>query len=158
MPTEPSNSNQAEPTAPSAVIVRETRRGLFQQEIVSGRHHLIADEPVNVGGLDSGPGPYELLLAALGACTAMTLRLYADRKKLPLVRTQVRLRHSRIYAKDCVECETKEAMIDRIERVIILEGDLDAEQRARLLEIADRCPVHRTLQSEIDIRTTEATN
>ena len=85
----------------------------------------------------------------------MTLRLYAERKKLPLTRTQVRLRHSRIYAKDCAECETKEGMIDRIERVIALEGDLTAEQRTRLMEMADKCPVHRTLQSEIDIRTTE---
>jgi putative redox protein len=140
---------------PGTVIVRETRRGLFQQEIISGPHHLLADEPVNVGGLDSGLGPYDLLLAALGACTSMTLRLYADRKKIPLLRTQVRLRHSRIYATDCAECETKEGMIDRIERVITLEGDLDAEQRAKLLEIADKCPVHRTLKSEIDIRTVE---
>ncbi len=145
----------ASATEAGTVIVRETRRGLFQQEIISGKHHLIADEPVNVGGLDSGPGPYELLLAALGACTSMTLRLYAERKKLPLTRTQVRLRHSRIYAKDCAECETKEGMIDRIERVIALEGDLTAEQRTRLMEMADKCPVHRTLQSEIDIRTTE---
>jgi uncharacterized OsmC-like protein len=136
------------------VIVRETRRGVFAQEIITGRHHLTADEPVNVGGLDSGPGPYELLLAALGACTSMTLRLYADRKKLPLTRTEVRLRHSRIYATDCAECETKEGMLDRIERIIVLEGELDAEARKRLLEIADKCPVHRTLISEIDIRTT----
>ena len=137
------------------VIVRETRLGLFQQEIIAGRHHLIADEPVNVGGLDSAPGPYELLLAALGACTSMTLRLYADRKKLPLTRTEVRLRHSRVYATDCAECETKEGMLDRIECVITLEGDLDAQARRQLLEIADKCPVHRTLVSEIDIRTTE---
>src|ERR1700692_2841581 len=152
MPAEPTDSSNAEDAAPGTVIVRETRRGLFQQEIISGPHHLLADEPVNVGGLDSGPGPYELLLSALGACTSMTLRLYADRKKLPLLRTQVRLRHSRIYATDCAECETKEGMIDRIERVITLEGDLDAEQSAKLLEIADKCPVHRTLKSEIDIR------
>ena len=153
----PISVQAAEDAPPNMVVVRETGHGKFQQEIVSGRHHLIADEPVNVGGLDSGPGPYELLLAALGACTAMTLRLYADRKKLPLTRTLVRLRHSRIYAKDCAECETKEGMIDRIDRAITLEGDLDAEQRARLMEIADKCPVHRTLQSQIDIRTTEAT-
>ena len=140
---------------PGTVIVRETRRGLFQQEIIAGPLHLLADEPVNVGGLDSGLGPYDLLLTALGACTSMTLRLYADRKKIPLLRTHVRLRHSRIYATDCAECETKEGMIDRIERVITLEGDLDAEQRAKLLEIADKCPVHRTLKSEIDIRTVE---
>ena len=142
-----------ESTAPGTVVVRETRRGLFQQEIISGSHHLISDEPLNVGGLNSGLGPYDLLLAALGACTSMTLRLYADRKKLPLTRVEVRLRHGRIYATDCAECETKEGMIDRIERVITLEGELDAEQRARLMEIADKCPVHRTLKSEIDIRT-----
>jgi putative redox protein len=140
---------------PHDVLVRETRRGTFQQEITAGTHHFLADEPVAAGGLDSGPGPYDLLLAALGACTSMTLRLYADRKQLPLARTQVRLRHSRIYAADCAECETKEGMIDRIERVISLEGELDAEVRKRLLEIADKCPVHRTLTSEIDIRTSE---
>jgi uncharacterized OsmC-like protein len=139
----------------NTVLVRETGHGLFQQEIISGRHHQIADEPKEAGGLGSGPGPYDLLLAALGACTSMTLRLYADRKKFPLARTQVRLRHSRIYATDCAECETKEGMLDRIERVITLEGDLTAEQRARLLEIADKCPVHHTLKSEIDIRTVE---
>jgi uncharacterized OsmC-like protein len=148
-------ASEAQNNPAGTVIVRETRRGLFQQEIIAGRHRLTADEPVNVGGLDSGPGPYELLLAALGACTSMTLRLYADRKKLPLARTEVRLRHSRIYATDCAECETKEGMLDRIERIITLEGDLDADARKRLLEIADMCPVHRTLKSEIDIRTTE---
>ncbi len=144
-----------EGTAPGTVIVRETRRGLFQQEVISGPHHLLADEPKDVGGFDSGPGPYDFLLAALGTCTSMTLRLYADRKKMPLKRTEVRLRHGRIYAKDCAECETKQGMLDRIERVITLEGDLTAEQRARLMEIADKCPVHRTLKSEIDIRTVE---
>jgi uncharacterized OsmC-like protein len=140
---------------PNVVVVRETGHGKFQQEILSGAHKLIADEPSDVGGLGSGPGPYDLLLAALGACTSMTLRLYADRKKIPLTRTQVRLWHSRIYATDCAECETKEGMIDRIERVITLEGDLNAEQRTRLMEIADKCPVHRTLTSEVSIRTVE---
>jgi uncharacterized OsmC-like protein len=137
------------------VLVRETRRGTFQQEIIVGPHRFLADEPVNVGGIDSGPGPYDFLLAALGACTAMTLRLYAERKKLPLMRAVVRLRYRRIYAADCTECETKEGMLDRIERVITLEGDLSADDRKRLLEIADKCPVHRTLTSEIDIRTME---
>jgi uncharacterized OsmC-like protein len=155
MPTEPLDSGNAEAAPPGTVIVRETRRGKFQQDIISGTHHLTADEPVQVGGLDSGPGPYDLLLASLGACTSMTLRLYAERKKLPLTRVEVRLRHSRIYATDCAECETKEGMLDRIERVITLEGNLDADQRARLLEMADKCPVHRTLKSEIDIRTVE---
>jgi uncharacterized OsmC-like protein/alpha/beta superfamily hydrolase len=137
------------------VMVRETRHGTFQQEIIAGAHRFLADEPVAAGGLDSGPGPYDLLLAALGACTSMTLRLYADRKQLPLTRTRVRLRHSRIYAADCAECETKEGMLDRIDRIVNLEGELDAGQRKRLLEIADKCPVHRTLTSEIDIRTSE---
>ena len=137
------------------VVVRETRRGTFQQEIIAGAHRFLADEPVAAGGLDSGPGPYDLLLAALGACTSMTLRLYADRKQLPLTRTRVRLRHSRIYAADCAACETKEGMLDRIDRSISFEGELDAETRKRLLEIADKCPVHRTLTSEIDIRTSE---
>jgi putative redox protein len=146
----------AEITAPGTVVIRETRRGLFQQDVVAGTHRLLADEPVKAGGLDSGPSPYDLLLAALGACTSMTLRLYAERKQLPLARTQVTLRHEKIHAADCAECETKEGKIDRIERAIALDGDLDAEQRARLMEIADKCPVHRTLKSEIDIRTTEA--
>ena len=137
------------------VVVRETRHGTFQQEIIAGAHRFLADEPVAAGGLDSGPGPYDLLLAALGACTSMTLRLYADRKQLPLTRSRVRLRHSRIYAVDCAACETKEGMLDRIDRSISFEGELDAETRKRLLEIADKCPVHRTLTSEIDIRTSE---
>ncbi len=155
MPSELSDFSTAAAGAPGTVTVRETRRGTFQQDIICGAHRLTADEPASVGGLDSGPGPYDLLLAALGACTSMTLRLYAERKKLPLTRVQVRLRHSRIHATDCAECETKEGMIDRIDRAITLEGDLDAAQRARLMEIADKCPVHRTLTSEIDIRTVE---
>jgi len=137
------------------VVVRETDQGRFQQEVTVGAHRFLADEPVEVGGLDSGPGPYDLLLAGLGACTAMTLRLYAERKTLPLERVTVRLNHSRIHAADCADCETKEGMLDRIERAISLRGTLDAEQRRRLLEIADKCPVHRTLTSEIDIRTVE---
>ncbi len=151
----PADDRSVANAAPGTVLVSETHRGQLQQEIVAGVHHLLADEPVNAGGRDSGPGPYDFLLAALGACTSMTLRLYANRKELPLRRVQVRLRHSRIHAADCAECETKEGMLDRIERVIALEGDLDAGQRARLMEIADKCPVHRTLTSEIDIRTTE---
>jgi uncharacterized OsmC-like protein len=137
------------------VVVRETGGGRFQQEVTVGTHRFLADEPLEVGGLDSGPGPYDLLLAGLGACTAMTLRLYAERKALPLERVTVRLDHSRIHAADCADCETKEGMLDRIDRAITLRGALDAEQRRRLLEIADKCPVHRTLTSEIDIRTVE---
>jgi uncharacterized OsmC-like protein len=135
--------------------VRETGQGRFQQEVTVGAHRFLADEPREAGGLDSGPGPYDLLLAGLGACTAMTLRLYAERKALPLERVTVRLNHSRIHAADCADCETKEGMLDRIDRAITLRGTLDAEQRRRLLEIADKCPVHRTLTSEIDIRTVE---
>jgi uncharacterized OsmC-like protein/alpha-beta hydrolase superfamily lysophospholipase len=144
------------PDDANTVVVRETGCGRFQQEVAVGRHRLLADEPVGVGGLDSGPGPYDLVLAGLGACTSMTLRLYAERKGLPLERTVVQLSHSKIHAADCESCETKEGMIDRIERVITLSGNLDTDQRGRLMEIADQCPVHRTLTSEIDIRTTEA--
>jgi uncharacterized OsmC-like protein/alpha-beta hydrolase superfamily lysophospholipase len=137
------------------VLVRETGAGRFQQEVVTGVHRLIADEPVDVGGLGSGPNPYDLVLAGLGACTSMTLRLYAERKALPLERVTVRLSHSKIHAADCESCETREGMIDRIDRAITLSGNLDEDQRKRLLEIADKCPVHRTLTSEIDIRTVE---
>lgn len=138
-----------------SVLVRETGQGKFQQEILSGPHRSLADEPVKAGGLDSGPGPYELLLAGLGACTSMTLRLYADLKKLPLARVTVRLSHNKIHAEDCKTCETTEGMVDRIERAITLEGELSGEQRKRLMEIADKCPVHRTLTSEIDIHSVE---
>ena len=134
------------------VIVRGDATG-FAQEIEAGRHRLVADEPIEAGGTDSGPSPYDLLLAALGACTSMTISMYARRKRWPLEHVTVRLRHAKIHAEDCAECETKEGMLDRIEREIGLSGPLDAEQRARLLEIANRCPVHRTLVSEIDIRT-----
>jgi len=114
---------------------------------------LVADEPESVGGRDTGPTPYGLLLASLGACVSMTLRMYANRKQLPLDRVSVRLRHEKIHARDCEECETETGKIDRIEREIVLEGELDDAQRARLLEIADRCPVHRTLHGEVEIRT-----
>lgn len=134
------------------VIVRGGATGLAQ-EIEAGRHQLIADEPIEAGGTDAGPSPYELLLAALGACTSMTVSMYARRKRWPLEAVTVRLQHARIHAQDCAECETKEGMLDRIEREISLVGPLDAAQRGRLLEIANRCPVHRTLVSEIDIRT-----
>src|SRR6476619_2276149 len=128
-------------TAPAQVIV-SSEAGLTQ-EIVAGNHRLLPDEPAPIG-TDRGPGPYDLLLAALGACTSMTLRLYAERKSLPLDKATVRLSHTRIHAADCADCETKEGMIDHIERAITLDGALNDEQRARLLEIADKCPVHRT--------------
>jgi putative redox protein len=142
--------------APRQVVVRETRASKFQQTVSIGPHRLLADEPVSAGGEDSGPGPYDFLLAGLGACTSMTMRLYADRKSLPLERVTVSLNHSRIHAEDCAECETKAGMLDRIERVIAMEGSLDPEQRGKLMEIADKCPVHRTLTSEIQIVTTAA--
>ncbi|MDO8978845.1 MAG: bifunctional alpha/beta hydrolase/OsmC family protein [Afipia sp.] len=135
------------------VVVNETGASKLQNMIAAGKHRIVADEPLEVGGKDSGPGPYDFLLGALGACTSMTMRLYAERKSIPLVRTTVSLKHSRVHAKDCEDCETKEGMISRIERTIAMEGDLDAEQRAKLMEIADKCPVHRTLTSEIAIVT-----
>jgi uncharacterized OsmC-like protein/fermentation-respiration switch protein FrsA (DUF1100 family) len=142
--------------APRSVVVRETRNSKFQQTVSIGPHLLLADEPVTAGGEDTGPGPYDFVLAGLGACTSMTMRLYADRKSLPLERTTVTLKHSKIHAEDCAECETKAGMLDQIERVIAMEGALDAEQRKRLMEIADKCPVHRTLTSEIHIVTRAA--
>jgi putative redox protein len=142
--------------APRNVVVRETRNSQLQQTVTIGPHHLLADEPVAAGGEDSGPGPYDFLLAGLGACTSMTMRLYAERKALPLERITVTLRHNKIHAEDCAECETKAGMLDQIDRVIGMEGVLDAEQRQRLMEIADKCPVHRTLTSEIRIVTRAA--
>jgi uncharacterized OsmC-like protein/fermentation-respiration switch protein FrsA (DUF1100 family) len=138
---------------PRHVVVRETRKSKFQQTVTVGPHRLLADEPVGAGGEDTGPGPYDFLLAGLGACTSMTMRLYADRKSLPLERVTVTLKHSRIHAEDCAECETKAGMLDQIDRTIAMEGALDSEQRGKLMEIADKCPVHRTLTSEIHIIT-----
>jgi putative redox protein len=150
----PGEAKARSPDGPrDTVFVRETHAGKFQQEIAVGPHRLIADEPVASGGEDSGPSPYDLLTSALGACTAMTIRLYANLKQIPLERVLVRLRHEKIHASDCADCETKEGRIDRIERVIELEGPLDETQRAKLLEIANKCPVHRTLHSEITIPT-----
>ena len=157
-------SPTSEVTAPSAeeveqglVVVSENGRGPYGQRITAGRHLLSADEPAPVGH-DTGPTPYDLLLAGLGACTSMTLRMYASRKQWPLEGVTVTLRHSRIHAKDCEDCATESGQLDRIDRVIQLSGALDAEQRRRLLEIADRCPVHRTLHSEVNVRTTLASN
>jgi putative redox protein len=140
---------------PRRVVVQETRNGKLQQLVSIGPHHMLADEPLAAGGDDTGPGPYDYLIAGLGACTSMTMRLYADRKSLPLDRVTVTLAHSKIHATDCAECETKEGMLDQIERVIEIDGTLDAEQRKKLMEIADKCPVHRTLTSEIRILTRE---
>jgi putative redox protein len=133
------------------VVVRGDARS-FKQEIVTGEHQLIGDEPASAGGGDAGPDPYDYLLTALGVCTSMTVGLYARRKQFPLENITVSLWHSRIYAKDCEECETKEGMLDRIEVEVELTGPLSTEQHAKLMEIAGKCPVHRTLTSEINIR------
>jgi putative redox protein len=140
--------------APSegTVTVTETGTGTYTQEITAGHHRLVADEPRPTGD-GAGPTPYDLLLAALGACTSMTVRMYANRKGWPLERVRVTLRHSRIHAKDCADCETKVGGIDQIDRDIELAGDLDDTQRERLVQIAERCPVHQTLTSEVRITT-----
>jgi len=135
------------------VLVAEIGQGRFQQVVRVGRHELRADEPKSFGGDDTGPGPYDYLLAGLGACISMTVRVYAERKGLPLERVAVRLSHDKIHAQDCADCETKEGKLDEITRIVELSGALDDSQRQRLLEIADKCPVHRTLTSEIKIRT-----
>lgn len=134
-----------------AVIVRGAASG-FAQEILVGRHRLVSDEPAGAGGTDTGPTPYDLLLAALGACTSMTAALYARRKSWPLESVTVRLRHNRIHAEDCANCETQDGMLDRIDVSIEFAGPLTQEQRSRLHEITGRCPVRRTLESEIEIR------
>jgi len=134
------------------VTVAEADTGTYTQQITAGRHQFLADEPQPVGD-DAGPTPYDLLLAALGSCTSMTIRLYANKKGWPLEHVEVSLRHSRIHAEDCAECETKTGMINHIDRSITLVGDLDDTQRERLLAIAERCPVHQTLTSEINIST-----
>jgi putative redox protein len=144
-------SQPSSETSPE-VVVHGTGGGLAQT-IQVRKHRLAADEPVSSGGTDTGPTPYDLLLSALGACTSMTIGLYARRKGWVVAGIEVRLRHSKVYAADCADCETRDGHIDRIERDIVLSGDLSDAQRAKLLEIADKCPVHRTLKSEIDIRT-----
>jgi uncharacterized OsmC-like protein len=129
-------------------VVAKTGEGL-RTKMEAGGHELVADEPTSLGGTDAGPTPYDYLLAALGGCTAMTVRMYADRKGWPLESVTVRLSQERMHATDCEECETEEGRIDRIEREIELEGPLEEKQRRRLLEVADMCPVHRTLKSEV---------
>ncbi|WP_396926370.1 OsmC family protein [Mycolicibacterium sp.] len=137
------------------VTVTETGTGTYTQRITAGPHQLFADEPLPIGD-DEGPTPYDLLLAGLGACTSMTVRMYANKKGWPLERVEVSLRHKRIHAEDCAECETKKGWISHIDRTITLVGDLDDSQRERLLAIAERCPVHQTLTSEVDIATSLA--
>lgn len=150
----------AESTAPDARpdtgaydTAARTRQGGFRTDVVAGGHDLVADEPASVGGTDAGPSPYDLLSAALAACTSMTLKMYAAHKKIDLESATVRLRHGKIHAQDCEDCETAEGRIDQFERELVLEGDLTEEQRQRMLEIADRCPVHRTLHAEVKVRT-----
>jgi len=126
----------------------------FEQVVVAGPHRLVADEPVTAGGADAGPDPYDLLLAALGTCTSMTLRMYARRKDWPLQRVVVSLSHGRLHAEDCADCEGGKRRVEEISRRIALEGELTAEQRTRLLEIADKCPVHQTLTARMIITTT----
>ena len=146
--------NDGPATAVAGVVtVSETHEGKFTQTINAGPNRARADEPASVGGDDSGFTPYDLLLAGLGACTSMTLRMYAEQKKWSLQHVSVRLRHAKIHAQDCAECETRVGTLDRIEREIEITGELDDAQRARLMEIADKCPVHRTLHSEVSIKT-----
>ena len=140
------------PTAP--VVVAETGQGTFLNHVVVGQHRFLADEPVDVGGFDAGPSPYDLLAAALGACTSMTLRLYADRKGLDVSRIAVEITHAKTHAEDCAACVGGTApLVDHFERRITIDGDLDSDQRAALLRIADRCPVHRTLEGQVHIST-----
>lgn len=138
-------------TTPADVVVRGNANS-FLQDVITGAHRLQADEPVSYGGGDAAPGPYDYLLTALGVCTSMTIGYYARKSKIPLENITVSLRHSRIHAKDCEECETKAGMLDRIDLEIQLTGPLTPEQHAKLMEIAGKCPVHRTLKSEIDIK------
>jgi len=123
------------------VVVAENGKGRYQQAVSAGQHQLVADEPASMGGGDAGPAPFDFIMSGLGACTSMTLRMYAERKSLPLTRVSVALRHDKV--------EVEGVMRDRISRDITLEGDLSEEQRQRLLEIANKCPVHRALSQSI---------
>lgn len=134
-------------------VVSESGKGRFTQEIKTGSHVLIADEPIASGGNDTGPSPYDFLLAGLGACTSMTLRMYADMKKIPLDKVIVRLQHEKKHVEECSDCENNSTKMDHISRQIELQGDLTTEQRQKLLDIANKCPVHRTLTSTILITT-----
>jgi len=155
--TNANNQNNDVKSSPGTVVVCETGEGKFSQWVsIGGKHTMRSDEPVKVGGDDSGPSPYDLLLAGLGSCTSMTIRMYANRKKWPLKNVVVTLSHEKSYAEDCADCADKKgAKIDHIHRNIKIIGELSDEQRKRLLEIADMCPVHRTLHSDIKVTTAE---
>jgi putative redox protein len=153
MTTSESAKREASPNAPDVIVQGDAQS--FLQKVMVGSHQLQVDEPVSVGGTGSAPDPYDYLLAGLGACTSMTVGLYARRKKWPLQHITVSLHHSRIHAKDCEDCETKEGMLHQIDVRIELTGPLTSEQHATLMEVAGKCPVHRTLKSEIKIRLTE---
>jgi len=142
----------AESGAVQEVVVRAGPSGL-RQEIQAGAHRLVADEPTSVGGTGQGPTPYDLLLGALGSCTSMTLRLYAERRKWPLQGVTVRLSHRRIHRDDCVNCDEKDVWIEHVDRTLELAGPLTEEQRQKLLAIAERCPVHRTLERKMEVET-----
>jgi putative redox protein len=152
-------SGQAPSPGPtSQVVVSETTQGTYLNHVVAGDHHLFADEPVTSGGFDAGPSPYDLLASALGACTSMTMRLYADRKAIPVKRITVEVAHAKVHADDCAECAATDGgartgLVDRFDRRLLFEGDLSQEQRIALLGIADRCPVHRTLEASSTIVT-----
>ncbi|MBW3563213.1 MAG: bifunctional alpha/beta hydrolase/OsmC family protein [Acidobacteria bacterium] len=156
----PAASEPADDEMPSLyddqTVTVTTNAGQFRTEIATRGHHLIADEPAKVGGTEEGPTPYDLLAAALGACTTMTIQMYVARKKWPMRSVTARVAHDRMHAKDCEDCETKAGHIDRLTREIEVDGDLTDEQLQKVLEIADKCPVHRTLHSEIRVRTTLA--
>jgi putative redox protein len=154
--SEEAGAESQEPGAEAPHVVVRGKADTFLQQVTAGRHRFVADEPQSVGGTDAAPDPYDYLLAGLGACTSMTVALYARRKQWPLDEVIVKLWHSRIHAKDCEECETKAGMLDRIELEIELAGELTPEQRSTLLQAAHRCPVHRTLTSEISIRVRSA--
>ena len=149
----PDTTATTEPVAEGAVRVGEANRK-FLRQVETDSHTWVADEPKRVGGQDLGPDPYEHLLAALGTCTSMTLRMYANRKSWPLDDVDVTVTHSREHATDCEGCEETPQRIEVLDRAIRLKGDLSGDQRERLLQIADRCPVHRTLESDLQIRTT----
>lgn len=150
MDTSSSTSSTAA-SAPEVIV--HGNAASFSQEIVTGKHHLQADEPVDVGGKDAAPNPYDYLLAALGTCTSMTIGWYARKKNIPVEDIKVSLWQSRIHARDCEDCITKEGMIHRIELEIGLTGKITPQQHQLLMEAAEKCPVHRTLTAEIDIKT-----